>query len=161
MFNGKKSQILLVKIMLAILLLAFIVIIVQPTQETIEYGTNSSMLNCSSPSISEINKVTCNVLDPGLLFYFIGTLIAVSLAVIQGKKTLAGVIEAITIFIVVVLITSPVKTLILQFRTNLSCGAAGLSLGTNMLCIFIDLWLFYFVILALSAVAVYFWNGQK
>lgn len=159
---NKKGQSMIVRIMLGILVLVFAIIVFQPTQETIEYGTNSSNLNCSSPALSTINKTTCDFLEVGLLFYYIAMLISISLAIIQGKKSIMGVVETIFIFMLVVLLITPLKDLIILFRdgSHLGCGLSGISLGANMLCIFIDLWLFYFIVIAIALAATFFYNKK-
>lgn len=158
--RDKSGQIMLVKIMMGILILVFAIIVFKPTEQTIDYATNSTELNCSDPSLNTVNEVTCDFLQVGLLFYYIATIIAVSLAVIQGKRTIFGVLETLVIFMVVVLLITPLKELIILFRdtSHLSCGAAGISLGANMLCIFVDLWLFYFVVISIALAASYVYN---
>lgn len=193
--KDKSGQIMLVRIMLGILILVFIIVILNPTQQAISYATSSTHLNCSaiaancggfpgcdafdnqedcetaeciwtpatSATTNQTLQAVCSILEPGLLFYFIGILIAISLAVVQGSKSIAGVVESIFIFMVVVILVTPLKTLIILARdtSHLSCGTTGITTGASMLCIFIDVWLFYFVVVSIAGAITYVFNKKR
>ena len=154
---NKKSQMLVLKLMVGIIIFIIVMIMIQPVKESVVEVTNSTVgLNCTSPTISTEYKAACIVTD-FLLFYIIGAAISVGMAYIAGKRDINGTITAIVIFIIVNILIEPLKTLIIYARdsSHLNCGAAGLSVANNMSCILIDFWLFWFVMVVLSAAITY------
>ena len=144
---------IIVKVMMCILILIAVIILYHAVNQRIGYaGNTSSNLNCSGAINNTATQATCIVMDMGL-FYFISSMIAVGLAFITGRKTITGVLAAIFTTILVIVLITPLKELITLFRdsNHLSCGSAALSVGQSMLCIFVDMWLFYFVVAAIAA----------
>jgi len=141
--------------------LALVVIVAGPTNEIIQSATGVSGMDCSNPSISVTTQAACSILEPGLLFYFIGTLIAVSLAIVQGNNTIVGIVESIMIYMIVVIMITPLKSLIVHARDSLSCGVETISTGAAMICIVVDIWLFYFIIVAIAGGITYIFNKPK
>jgi hypothetical protein len=155
--KGKKGQLIIVKIMLAIVVLIAAIFIYPATNQQIDTSQNtSSNLNCSASNNSNAIKGTCIILDMGL-FYFIACCLSVGLAFITGRKTITGVLTAIFTTIICIVLITPLKEFITLMRGAgyLSCGTAGISVGQNLLCIFVDLWLFYFIAVAISASITY------
>ncbi len=159
LLKSKKAQQIFVSMMVAIL--GFIVLVILSTPLTQEInkvtnGTYSSYLNTSDPSISVVHKATVIVLDM-TLFYFIGTLIAASIAYISGRRSFTGVITAIMVFIVVSVLITPLKTLIILARdsSHLDCTNAAITVGGKLSCIIVDIWLFYFVVTCIAAAATF------
>ena len=157
--KDKKAQVILLSIMMSILIFIIALIISPVVREEITRATNgtySSYLNTSDPNISIEHKATTTVLDMGI-FYYISMLIAVSLAFVTGKKSVTSIITAIMVFIVVAVLITPLKTLIILFRdsSHLACDVAGATVGTKLTCLFIDIWLFYFVVAAISVAISY------
>jgi hypothetical protein len=138
--------------MVAVIILIVAITFTAPLKSQITDTMNSTNLDCDNSSITTNEKIVCNIVDM-TLFYFIGVCIAIAIALVAGQKNITGVITAIMVFIVVVLLISPLKDLLILFRDSdhLNCGAAGLSVGNGLLCIFVDLWLFYFIVVAITA----------
>lgn len=155
MITDKKAQMLILKIMIAVVILIISMIMISPVKESIDTNTNTSQLNCSSTSLSTSNQATCVVLD-FLLFYILGAAISVGMAFIAGKKDISGVITAIVIFVIVTILIEPLKDLIIYARdaSHLNC-ATTTSVAAKMSCILIDLWLFWFIAAILSAATTY------
>jgi hypothetical protein len=154
---NSKGQIVVVKLMFAILLLIATIFLVPVVQQTITgAGNTSANLNCSSSTNNNVTNATCIVMDMGF-FYFISSCIAVGLAFLTGRKTITGVLAAIFTTIVVIVLITPLKSFIVLLRDSghLNCSAANISVGAKMLCIFADLWLFYFVVAAIAAAITY------
>lgn len=151
MFSNKKGQQIIVNIMIAVVALIAVIAMSQPINDSVIDATNTTNLNCTNLEISTQDDVTCNVVEFGF-FYIYAIGIAISLALITGRKTITGVMTAIFVFILTILLITPLKDLIIIARdsTHLNCGAAGISIGANMACIVIDLWLFYFVATAIA-----------
>ncbi len=151
MLKNKKSQIIIFRIMFCILIFIVALNFSQPTKEVIADARNSTELNCTgNPSIGVVDNATCIVLD-AFIFYFISIVIALGLAFVSGKTTIEGVLTTIFTFILTITLITPLKSFIVLFRdaTHLNC-AATTSTGLKMACIFVDLWLFYFVIIVIS-----------
>lgn len=146
----KKAQAVIVFIMVAIIAFIMATQFISPVKTQIEYSMNESGLNCSNPDISATTQAACSVIDMGF-FYFMSVCFAVGIALVSGKRTLPGIMTAIFVFVVVVVMITPLKTWIIDARADLSCGSSGLTVGTSLLCIFTDLWLFYFVATAIAA----------
>jgi len=158
---NKKAQFIVVSIMVAVIIFIMAMILIEPVKESIDIARNDTALNCSSTvaydGIAQVTtKATCAVLDVGM-FYFISICIAVGLAFVSGKKSITGVLTSIFVFIVVVILIEPVKEFIILARdsSHLGCGSAGITVGTNMTCIFVDLWLFYFVVISIASAITY------
>jgi len=149
---NNKSQLLILKIMVAIIIFIIVLIMVNPLKESINNATNSTELNCSAADLAVETQATCIVTD-FLLFYIVGAAISVGMAYIAGRRTINGTITAIVIFVVVTILIEPLKTLIIIARdsSHLNCGAAGISVANNMSCILIDAWLFWLVATAVAA----------
>lgn len=149
---NKRGQRVILSIMLAIIAFIMALGFSKPIIESIEITSNSSSINCTSPTITGVTKATCIIIDVGL-FYFLGSCIAAGIAYITGKKNITGVLTAIFVFIAVTVIITPLKDLIILFRdiNHLNCASAAISVGANLTCLFVDLWLFYFVVTAIAA----------
>ena len=156
MFNNKKGQKIIVFIMISIMIFIAAVNLIKPLNESVTDVMNATNLNCSNPSATKFEIATCNIVDMGF-FYFVSVCIAVGLAAITGKKTITGVLTAIFVFIVVILLINPLKDVIILARdaSHLNCASTAITVGARMLCIFVDLWLFYFVVVAISAAVTY------
>jgi len=157
--KSKKSQAIFVSIMVSIMTLILVVILSSPLKQEIAKATNgtfSSYLNSSDPDISVEHKATVIILDMGI-FYFIGILIAASLAYVTGKKSVTGAITAIMVFIVVSVLITPLKTLIILARdsSHLDCTNTAITVGGKLACIIVDIWLFYFVVVCISVAVTY------
>lgn len=155
--NDKKGQMIIVLIMVGIIVLIASVVMIPPLKTNIENNMNATAnLNCSATGLSATTNATCVVLDMGL-FYFIAIVIACGLAYLSGSKSIISIIVTIFVFIVVTILITPLKDWIILARSSgyLNCSAAGISVASKMLCIFIDIWLFYFIIAAISAAAAY------
>ena len=157
MVLSDKGQIVIVKLMMAILLFIAAILLYPAVSQSIGFaGNTSANLNCSAPTNGSVTTATCVVLDMGL-FYFLSICIAVGLAFVTGRKTITGVLAAIFTTIIVLMLITPLKDLINLARGPgyLTCGTAALSVGRQMLCIFVDLWLFYFVVATIAAAITY------
>ena len=159
LLKQKKSQAIFVSMMVSIMVLILVVILSSPLKQEIAKATNgtySSYLNSSNPSISVEHKATVIILDMGL-FYFIGILIASSIAYVSGKRSFTGVITAIMVFIVVSVLINVLKNLIILARdtSHLDCTNPVITVGGSLSCIVTDLWLFYFVITVIAAAVTY------
>lgn len=142
--------------MVGILVFIAATVLIKPLNESITDVRNETKLNCSNPDISTVDNVTCNVLDMGF-FYFISVCIAVGLAIMTGKRTITGVFTAIFVFVFVVLLITPLKDFIILARdsAHLNCAVTTITVGARMLCIVVDLWLFLFVVIAISTAITY------
>ena len=151
MIKNKKGQTIVVLLMISILIFITGMILVQPLKEGIAQARNTTQLNASNPNISTVNKATVIVLDIGI-FYFIGIVIASSIAFVSGKKGFADTITAIFVFVVINVLITPLKDLIILFRnsSNLDCANTAISVGNRLSCIIVDLWLFYFVVTVIA-----------
>jgi len=141
--------------MISIMVLILVVILSSPLKEEItkaRNGTYSGNLSTANTAISTPNKATLIVLDM-TIFYFIGTLIAASIAYVSGKRSFTGVITAIMVFIVVSVLITPLKTLMVLARdsSHLDCTNAAITVGGKLACIIVDIWLFYFVVTCIAA----------
>ena len=156
LLKSKKAQQIFVSLMVSIIVLILVVITSPVLKDEISKATNTSQLNASNPSISTENKATVIVLDM-MLFYFIGTLVAASIAFITGRRTFTGVITAIMVFIVVSVLITPLKSLIILARdsSHLDCTNAAITVGGRLSCIIVDLWLFYFVVTCITIAAAF------
>ena len=157
--NSKKSQQIFVSMMVSVLALIVVLILVSPLKQSISNATNgtaSVLLNSSNPSLSVEHKATTIILDM-MLFYFIGIGIAVSIAFVTGRRSFTGTITAIMVFVITSILISPLKTLIILIRDSghLDCTNAAITVGGKLACIIVDIWLFYFVITAISAAATF------
>lgn len=147
---------MILRIMIAIIVLITIMVIARPTIDNIETATNTSVnLNCSATSLSVETQATCIVLQLAV-FYFIGTLVCIGMAYLAGSKNINGIISAITIFIIVNILIQPLKTFLVYLRDvdHLACETATW-IPIKMTCILTDLWLIWFVIVALSGAVSY------
>ena len=159
LLKHNRGQQIFVSMMISIMILILVVILSNPLKQEISRATNgtySSYLNVSNTSMRAELKATTIILDMGL-FYFIGTLIAASIAYVSGKRTFTGVITAIMVFIVVSVLITPLKTLIILARDvdHLACASATITVGGKLACIIVDIWLFYFVITCIAAAATF------
>ena len=159
LIKNKKSQQIFVSIMVSILALIVVLILVSPLKQSIGDATNgtfSVLLNSSNPSLSVEHKATVIVLDMAL-FYFIGIMIAASIAFITGRRSFTGTITAIMVFVIVSVLITPLKTLIILIRDSghLDCTNVAITVGGKLSCLIVDIWLFYFVITAISAAATF------
>jgi len=148
---NKKSQMAIVSIMVAIIILIVAVVLIEPVNTNIETAMNDTALNCSTTT-NTYTSITCNILDLSL-FYFIGVALSIGLAFVAGNKNISGVVTGITVFIVVMLMITPITDWIITARDsdNLDCQNSSISIGARMTCIFVDIWLFYFVVVAIAA----------
>ena len=152
---NKRGQVLILKIMLAVVMLIFAIGFSGPIRENIENVVNTTNLNCSSNSLSYSMNATCTVVE-FMLFYLIGGLISVGMAFIAGSKNASGIITAITIFVITTVLINPLKDLIIAWRgaSYLNCSGT-ISVANKLLCILADAWLFWFIAIALSATVTY------
>jgi len=60
---NNKGQMLILKIMVAMIIFIIGLIMIAPLKESIDTATNSTELNCSSNLISDEMKATCTTLD--------------------------------------------------------------------------------------------------
>jgi len=143
---GRKGQAIVVGLMVAVVIFIFLLAMLKPAKDELRAARNSSALNCSSTEITTVNRATCSVLDIGL-FYLIGIIVAASISVVTGKASAPHVITAIFVFVVVMVLITPLKDLVISARDSdhLNCDGGDLSVGEHLGCIVIDLWLFYFV----------------
>ena len=148
---GKKGQKTIVFLMVAVFVIILALAFSTPLKDQVVSTMNSSSLNCTSPNIPTVIKATCTTIDFGF-FYFISIIIAISLAIVAGKRDVTGIISSIFVFVVVVAMISPLKNLIITFRdaTHLNCASTTI-VGVKLTCIFVDLWLFYFVVAAIAS----------
>ena len=159
LIKSKKSQQIFVSMMVSVLALILVVILSSPLKEEITKARNGSYsgnLSTANTAITTPNRAALITLDL-MLFYFIGTLIASSIAYVTGKRSFTGVITAIMVFIIVSVLISPLKTLIILARdsSHLDCTNAAITVGGRLACIITDIWLFYFVVTAIAAAATY------
>jgi len=147
----KKAQYAVFLIMLGIIIFIMGLGFSKPLVDSITTARNATNLNCSSPSINAVTKATCVTLNMGL-FYFLGVMIAGSIAVLTGKKTFMAILTAIFVFAVIASMILPLKSLIILWRdaNHLNCAATTL-VGAKMACIVVDVWLFLFVVAAIAA----------
>lgn len=152
MAMNNKSQLLILKLMVGIIIFIMAMIMIAPLRESIDINTNSTELNCSASGLSVETEATCIVVD-WLMFYILGAAISVGMAYIAGRRTVNGTITAIVIFVITTILIEPLKTLIILARdsSHLNCGAVGNSVGTNLSCILVDLWLFWIIATVLAA----------
>ena len=155
MVMNKRGQVLILKIMLAVVMLIFAIGFSGPIRENIENVVNTTNMNCSSNSLSYSMNATCTVVE-FMLFYLIGGLISVGMAFIAGSKNASGIITAITIFVITTVLINPLKDLIIAWRgaSYLNCSGT-ISVANKLLCILADAWLFWFIAIALSATVTY------
>ena len=148
---NKKSQATIVFIMIAITVFIIAIAFTPAIQDQVVTTMNASNLDCTNTTISTFTRATCTTINFGF-FYFIGIVIAISLAFAAGKRSVTGVLTAIFVFAVVVAMITPLKDLIITFRDSghLNCAATTL-IGAKMTCIFVDLWLFYFVVTVIAS----------
>lgn len=151
----------MVYLMLSIMVFIVIVAVSKPLVDATIKTRNSTGLNCTNSEITTYTRATCEIVDMGL-FYFIGSLIAISIALITGKKTATGIITAIMVFVVVVLLITPLKDLIIMVRdsSHLNCTAGAISIGAKLSCIVIDIWLFYFVATVVAVAITYIFSTK-
>ena len=152
--NSKKSQVIIVSIMVSILVLILVVILSSPLKHEITRsinGTYSGNLSTGNTNMSAGNQATVVILDMGI-FYFIAILIASSIAYISGRKSIIGAVTAIMVFVITSVLITPLKSLIILARDSghLDCANVGISVGNRLGCIVLDIWLFYFVVVAIS-----------
>ena len=150
---NKKGQVIILKIMLAIIILIFAIAFTRPLKDTIGTSMNtSSALNCTGTNLTTTSTATCVVLDFSL-FYFIGILISVGMAFLAGRKNISGIVTAIVVFVIVNILITPLKEFIVLARdtAHLNCADAAISVGARLSCLVFDAWLFWFVVVALSA----------
>lgn len=158
---NKKGQMIILKIMVAIIVLVFVLGWSYPIQEAINYaGNTSTSLNCSSSSLDYQQVATCTVLD-FTLFYYLGALISIGMAFLAGKRNGLGVITGITSFVITIVLISPLKELIVYVRDSdhLNCTATT-SIAAKLSCLVVDLWIFWFVGIILSAIVTYFFAKE-
>lgn len=158
MIKSKKAQQIFVSMMVSIMVLILVVIMSPVLKEEITKSVNGSYsgnLSTANTAISVPNRAALITLDL-MLFYFIGILIASSIAYVSGRKSFVGVITAIMVFIVVSVLITPLKVLIVIARdsSHLNCASAA-TVGQSLSCIIVDIWLFYFVITVIAAAATF------
>ena len=159
LLKHKKAQQIFVSLMISVMVLILLVMFSTPLNQEISKsinGTYSGNLSINNPNLSIVYQATTTILDM-MLFYFIGTLVAASIAFITGRRTFTGVITAIMIFIVVSVLITPLKSLIILARdsSHLDCGNLAITVGGRLSCIIVDLWLFYFVVTVIAVAAAF------
>jgi len=147
--------------MLAVIVFIVAMILAQPVKENIDNVTNATNLNCSSTSLSSTETATCVTVEMGL-FYFISVLIALSIAVISGSRTFQGIITTIFVFVVTVVMITPLKSFIVLIRDadHLDCANAAISTGAKLTCIVADAWLFYLIAIILATAVTLIFREQ-
>ena len=153
MVMNKKGQMIILRMMIGIIIFIMVMIMIQPTKEAIESGTNTSAsLNCSATGLTNAQEATCIVTD-FLLFYIIGITLCAGMAFVAGKKKVSGVVTAIVVFVVTSILINPLKEFIVYARdaSHLNCANTTISVGSKLSCLVIDLWLFWFVVTAIAA----------
>lgn len=137
--------------MVGIIVLIMGIILIPPTQEAATIATNATNLNCTDPNLAAENVATCTAIDIGW-FWFIATFVGLSVAYVSGKRTLENIAAAIFVFVIIVVAITPLKAFITLARsaTYLNCSATSI-IGAKMLCLFVDIWLFYFVVLVIAS----------
>lgn len=152
MVLGRKGQKALVGMMIGVIIFIMAMVLTEPLKENVKNAINTTTLNSSNPNLGVEAKAAVLVLDLGL-FYFISVLVAVSIAVVTGKKTIVGILIGIFLFMVIVILITPLKDLVIMGRDadHLDCGSSGISVGARLTCIFVDLWLFYFVVMVIAS----------
>jgi hypothetical protein len=151
---NKKGQVVIVKMMIAIIILIVAVVLAKPLLDesnSARLNETGTGMNCTNPDINAVDNATCIVLDMGV-FYLIGIILSASFAFMLGKKNVGGIVSAIMVFVIVSILLTPIKDFLVLVRnaSNLNCAAAGITTGARMLCIFFDLWLFEFFVIAIS-----------
>jgi len=73
----------------------------------------------------------------------------------QGQMMLFGLMLMIFIFAVVVILISPMKEVVSNFRENYHCSETNLSINDRALCTLVDMYLPYFIVTLLIGSAVY------
>ena len=68
---------------------------------------------------------------------------------------LVGLMIFFFVFIVAMILISPLKEVIEIGRTNLGCQYNNLTTGTAATCLIVDLYMFYFIAVVLAASSVY------
>lgn len=157
LIKNKKGQQIFVSIMIGIIVFILIIILSFPLKDEIAKAKNTTYLNESNlAGLTVENQATVIILDM-IPFYFIGTLIAISIAFVTGKKNITGVITAIMVFIIISILITPLKSLIILARDadHLDCTNTAITTGGKLACIVVDIWLFYFVVAAIAASVTY------
>ena len=160
MVLNNKGQLAIFKIMMAIVILIATVLISPALIETVNNGTTTSSLNCTSTTLDVTQTATCVVVD-NYIFMLLGTFICVGMSFIAGSKNGFGVLNAIIIFIITMVLISPLKYWIGLWRdgSHLACSTTT-SIATKMLCIMADAWLFWFVVIVIGASLTYLFNKK-
>lgn len=160
--KDKKAQQAIVAIMVGIIIFIMLAVFIKPLNEQTTITMNATNLNCTDTSITTERNVTCNIVDYGF-FYFVSIMIATSIAVVSGRKKITATITSVFVFIVVVLLITPLKDFIIIARdaSHLNCGAASITIGAKLACIAVDLWLFYFIITAITTAVVLIFTKKK
>ncbi len=158
---NKKSQVVILRIMLAVIFFIVAMLLAAPSKEVFETTTNASNLDCTNSSISTSQNATCIVIDNGL-FYLVSVLIALSLAMLTGNKSITGIFTSIFVFVLVVALIEPLKDIIILFRDSghLDCGNAAASVGAKLACLVVDIWLFWFIALVFGILATLIFNKK-
>lgn len=78
----------------------------------------------------------------------------------RGQQIFVGIMAALLVFIALVQLITPLKTVITQARSDLSCGTAGLSVGTQATCVLVDWYMPYFLVAGI-AVSIAFVTQKK
>ena len=148
LIRNKKGQRIFVSLMVSVLVF-ILVIIMSPVlrEETIRAtnGSYSGNLSTDNTAISVPNRAALVVIDM-MLFYFIAILIGASVSYVSGRKTFVQIATAIMVFVIISILITPLKTLIVLARdsSHLNCASITTT-GQSLACIFVGLWLFYFV----------------
>lgn len=142
----------LVVIMVSIVIMIAIIVSIPALKEALTTTMGAANLDCTNAGIPITNKITCNLLELSY-FYIIAILLAVSLAWLTGKNTIPRVITSIVVFMIVIILVTPLKDFISLARSTnyLSCADTSIWVGAKMACLFVDLWLFLFIVLAISS----------
>jgi len=159
LIKSKKSQQIFVSMMVSVLILITLLIIVNPLKTEIEKsinGSGSGNLSTANPNITIPNKAAVIIIDLSL-FYFVAILVACSIAYISGRNSFVGIVTSIMMFMIVSVLINPLKTLIVLGRdaAHLDCANATIGIGARLSCIFLDVWLFVFVVTCLFVAATY------
>ena len=83
MFEGKKSQVVFLGIMICIMLFITLVALLEPLKQIVVIARDPQHLDCSNVSISVGTSGACIITD-WFIFYFAGVVIAAGIAYITG-----------------------------------------------------------------------------
>ena len=63
----------------------------------------------------------------------------------RGQQVFVGIMAAIVVFIALVQLITPIKTVVTQARTDMSCSLTNNTVGTQATCVLVDWYMPYFI----------------